>query len=205
MSIVFTDISVSADGYAAAVGQSLEHPFGTVEGQAPEWLESALHAWMFDTPDENRTELDAITDAGAFIMGRNMFGPDRGEFDLEWKGWWGDNPPYHGPVFVLSHYERADVPMEGGTTFHFVTGGIHEALKRAREAAGDRNISIAGGASTVNQYLAAGLLDELRMHVSPIVLGAGERLFAGVPAMSLTQVSSRAASLVTHITYHPVR
>ena len=205
MSIVFTDISVSADGFAAAVGQSLEHPFGTAEGQAPDWMEHALHAWMFDTADENQAELDAITDAGAFIMGRNMFGPDRGELDPEWKGWWGPNPPYHGPVFVLSHYEREDVPMEGGTTFHFVTGGIHEAMKRAQEAAGDRDISITGGASTVNQYLAAGLLDELRMHVSPAVVGAGSRLFDGVPPMALEQVSSRAASLVTHIVYHPVR
>jgi dihydrofolate reductase len=205
MSIVFTDISVSADGFAAAVGQSLEHPFGIAEGQAPDWMEHALHRWMFETPEENQEALDEITNAGAFIMGRNMFGPDRGELDPDWKGWWGDNPPYHGPVFVLSHYERPDVPMEGGTTWHFVTGGIHEALRRAREAAGDRNISITGGASTVNQYLAAELLDELRMHVSPAVVGAGSRLFDGVPPMELTQVSARAASLVTHIVYHPVR
>jgi dihydrofolate reductase len=205
MSIVFTDISVSADGFAAAPGQTLERPFGTIEPHAGDWVEHRLHDWMFVTPDENQAEVDAIVDAGAFIMGRNMFGPDRGEPDLTWRGWWGENPPYHGPVFVLSHHARPDVPMEGGTTFHFVTDGIHAALDRARGVAGDRNVSVAGGASTVNQFLAAGLLDELRMHVSPSILGAGERLFDGVPAMALTQVSSRATSLVTHIVYHPVR
>ena len=134
-------------------------------------------------------------------MGRNMFGPDRtgpgrGAWDLGWRGWWGEDPPYHKPVFVLTHHLRDDLPMQGGTTFHFVTGGIHEAVKRAQDAIGDSKIAIAGGPATINQFLAAGLIDELR--VAPVTLGAGERILDGVPPLSLEQVSSRAASLVTH-------
>jgi len=198
MSIVTCDISVSMDGYSAGLDQSLEQPLGDID-------ETWLHAWMFDGADENQAEVDAIVDAGAFIMGRNMFGPDRGGWDLDWKGWWGDDPPYHGPVFVLAHRDREPVPMEGGTTFHFVTDGIHAALERARAAAGERNVAVAGGASTVNQFLAAGLIDELRVHVTPVVLGAGERLFEGVPRQRFEQVSSRGASTVTHVVYRPVR
>ena len=198
MPIVTCDISVSMDGYSAGADQSLEQPLGNID-------ETWLHAWMFDGADENQAEVDAIVDAGAFIMGRNMFGPDRGEWDLDWKGWWGDDPPYHGPVFVLAHREREPVPMEGGTTFHFVTDGIHTALERARAAAGERDVAIAGGASTVNQFLAAGLIDELRVHVTPVVLGAGERLFEGVPRQRFEQVSARGTSLVTHLVYRPVR
>jgi dihydrofolate reductase len=198
MAIVTCDISVSMDGYSAGTDQSLEQPLGNID-------ETWLHAWMFDAADENRAEVDAIVDAGAFIMGRNMFGPDRGEWDLDWKGWWGDDPPYHGPVFVLAHRERADVPMDGGTTFHFVTDGIHAALDRARAAAGERNVAVAGGASTVNQFLTAGLIDELRVHVTPVILGAGERLFEGVPRQRFEQASTRGTSLVTHLVYRPVR
>jgi dihydrofolate reductase len=198
MPIVTCDISVSMDGYSAGADQSLEQPLGNID-------ETWLHAWMFDGADENQAEVDAIVDAGAFIMGRNMFGPDRGEWDLDWKGWWGDDPPYHGPVFVLTHREREPVPMEGGTTFHFVTDGIDTALERARAAAGERDVAIAGGASTVNQFLAAGLIDELRVHVTPVVLGAGERLFEGVPRQRFEQVSARGTSLVTHLVYRPVR
>lgn len=198
MSIVTCDISVSMDGYSAGLDQSLEQPLGDID-------ETWLHAWMFDGADENQAEVDAIVDAGAFIMGRNMFGPDRGGWDLDWKGWWGDDPPYHGPVFVLAHRDREPVPMEGGTTFHFVTDGIQAALERARAAAGERNVAVAGGASTVNQFLAAGLIDELRVHVTPVVLGAGERLFEGVPRQRFEQVSSRGASTVTHVVYRPVR
>ena len=128
---------------------------------------------MFEASEENKAEVDAIVDSGATIMGRNMFGPVRDEWDRDWRGWWGPNPPYHAPVFVLTHFPHEPIPMEGGTTFHFVTDGIHAALEQARAAAGDRNISIAGGATTVNQFLAAGLLDELRLHVTPCILGAG--------------------------------
>ena len=198
MSIVTCDISVSMDGYSAGADQSLEQPLGNID-------ETWLHAWMFDGADENQAEVDAIVDAGAFIMGRNMFGPDRGEWDLDWKGWWGDDPPYHGPVFVLAHRDREPVAMDGGTTFHFVTDGVHAALERARAAAGHRNVAVAGGASTVNQFLAAGLIDELRVHVTPVILGAGERLFEGVPRQRFEQVSARGTSLVTHLVYRPVR
>lgn len=198
MGSVVSDISISMDGYAAGPDQTGDNPFGTIE-------HNRLHDWMFETPEENQPEVSAIVDAGAFIMGRNMFGPDRGGWDLEWKGWWGDEPPYHAPVFVLAHRERDDLPMEGGTTFHFVTDGIHVALERARAAAGDRNVAIAGGAGTINQYLAAGLIDELRLHVTPSIIGGGERLFDGVPPKAFEQVSARAASLVTHVVYRPVR
>jgi dihydrofolate reductase len=195
---VTAGLSISADGFAAGPNQTLEKPFG--DGDIDQ-----LHRWMFETPEENAAEVAALTDAGAFIMGRNMFGPGRGEWDPEWTGWWGPEPPYHRPVFVLTHHERDDLPMGGGTTFHFVTGGIEEALKRAREAAGDRPVTIAGGAATVNQFLAAGLVDELTLHIAPVVLGAGERMFDGVPRLRLQQTGGRAASLVTHVHYRVVR
>ncbi|MEJ3745082.1 dihydrofolate reductase family protein [Actinomycetes bacterium KLBMP 9797] len=197
MSKVVCDIAISADGFAAGPNQTREKPFG--DGPV-----ERLHAWMFETPDENKAEVDRIVDAGAFVMGRNMFGPIRGEWDLEWQGWWGDEPPYHAPVFVLTHHPREPLPMRGGTTFHFVTDGIESALARARAAAGERDVAIAGGAATINQYLRAGHIDELRTHVAPVILGAGERLFDGVPAQDLEVVSARSASLVTHITYRPV-
>ncbi len=171
---VTCDISISADGYVAGPNQTREKPFG--DGPV-----DRLHAWMFETPDENQAELDAIVAAGAFVMGRNMFGPVRGEWDIEWMGWWGDDPPYHAPVFVLTHHPREPVTMQGGTTFAFVTDGIESALEQARASAGDRNVAIAGGAATLNQYLRAGLVDELRTHIAPVTLGAGERLFDGVP------------------------
>jgi dihydrofolate reductase len=195
---VVCDISISADGYSAGLNQTEERPFGDAD-------ESILHAWMLDTPDENKAERERITDAKAFIMGRNMFGPLRGDWRGHWTGWWGPEPPYHAPVFVLTHYDRDPLPMEGGTTFHFVTGGIESALTQAQAVPGDGNVAIAGGASTVNQYLAAGLLDELRLHIAPFTIGAGTRVFDGVPPLKLDQVSSRAASLVTHLTYRVIR
>jgi dihydrofolate reductase len=198
MSKVTAAISVSADGYAAGPNQSADKPFG--EGAVDQ-----LHRWMFETPEENSAEIEALTDAGAFIMGRNMFGPIRGAWDLDWQGWWGPEPPYHKPVFVLTHHARPDLPMDGGTTFHFVTGGIEEALERARQAAGEAPVSIAGGATTVNQYLAAGLLDELTLHIAPVTLGAGARVFDGVPGLKLEQIGGRTASQVTHVHYRAVR
>jgi dihydrofolate reductase len=196
--MITCDIAMSVDGFVAGPRQSLEAPLGEGAG-------TVLHTWMFDEPDENAAEIEGILDAGAFIMGRNMFSPGRGAWDLDWTGWWGPEPPYHGPVFVLTHYEREPLEMDGGTTFFFVTGGIAEALKRARDAAGDRNVAIAGGASTVNQFLAAGLIDELRLHVAPVLLGEGERLFAGVGRIDLTPVSVRDAGRVTHLVYAPHR
>ncbi|MGW0178130.1 dihydrofolate reductase family protein [Nocardia sp. NPDC003345] len=198
MSEVVCDISISADGYSAGLGQTAERPFGEAD-------ETILHSWMFDTPEENRAEIEAITQAKAFIMGRNMFGPIRGEWTGDWTGWWGPQPPYRAPVFVLTHYERDPVVMEGGTTFHFVTGGVGAALEQARAVSGVGNIAVAGGATTVNQYMAAGLLDELRLHITPFTLGAGTRLFDGVPPLELEQISSRAATRVTHVTYRLTR
>jgi dihydrofolate reductase len=137
---VYCDISISADGYLAGPGQTTDKPFG--DGPV-----DRLHAWMIDTPDENQAEIDRVVAAGAFVMGRNMFGPIRGDWDPSWTGWWGEDPPYHAPVFVLTHHPRDPLTMQGGTTFTFVTDGI--------------------GAATVNQYLAAGLIDELRTHIAP--------------------------------------
>lgn len=158
-----------------------------------------------DQGEENRAEVDQLAGARVHIRGRKMFGPVRGEWDRDWNGWWGDNPPFHGPVFVLTHHRRDSQAMEGGTTFHFVTDGIRSALTQAREAAGDGEISIQGGAVTINQFLAAGLVDELRLHIVPFTLGAGTRLFDGVPALSLEQTYARAASTVTHVSYRVLR
>jgi dihydrofolate reductase len=194
MSKVVCNISVSADGYVAGPNQTREKPFG--DGPV-----ERLHAWMFDTPEENKAEIDEVVNAGAFVMGRNMFGPIRGEWDPEWEGWWGDEPPYHAPVFVLTHHPREPLSMRGGTTFTFVTDGIESALAQARAAAGERNVAIAGGAATINQYLRAGYIDELRTHVAPVAIGAGERLFDGVAPQPLELISARKASLVTHVTY----
>ena len=134
-------------------------------------------------------------------MGRNMFGPDRGEWDLDWKGWWGDDPPYHAPVFVLTHHPREPLTMEGGTTYTFVTDGIESALAQARDAAAGADIAIAGGAETARQYLAAGLVDELRLHVAPVILGRGERLLDGVGDLELEPLEVWGTGLVTHLRY----
>jgi dihydrofolate reductase len=194
MANVTCDITVSIDGFVAGPDQRPDDPLGK-GGER-------LHRWMFEEPEANAAEIDAITDAGAYIMGRNMFaGPGPGAWDEEWKGWWGDDPPYHAPVFVLTHHPRDPLPMEGGTTFHFVTDGIESALAQASQAAGDADVAIAGGAATINQYLAAGLIDELRMHIAPMVLGAGERLFDGVGDLQLECVALGGTKLVTHLTY----
>jgi dihydrofolate reductase len=193
MTTVTCDITVSSDGFAAGLNQSLENPMG--EGGM------RLHRWAIEQPDENAAELAATVDAGAFIMGRNMFSPGRGEWDDAWTGWWGDEPPYHAPVFVLTHHPRSPLVMQGGTTFTFVTDGIHSALEQARAAAGEKTVAIAGGASTVRQYLSAGLLDELRLHVAPVVLRVGEPLLAGLDDVNLELVGSRENELVNHVTY----
>ncbi|MCK8433464.1 dihydrofolate reductase family protein [Streptomyces sp. D2-8] len=195
---VVCDITISADGYSAGADQTEERPFGDDGGDGSG---AGLHAWMFDTPDENRAEIDRLNTAGAFIMGRNMFGPVRGAWDRQWNGWWGGDPPFHAPVFVLTHHAREPQPMDGGTTYYFVTDGIAPALARARTAAGDGDVTVLGGATTINQYLTAGLIDEVRLHIVPFTLGAGTRLFEGVPPLKLEQVTSRAASQVTHVTY----
>ena len=186
--LVVRAFSISLDGYGAGPDQSLDDPMG-VNGME-------LHAWVLATktfrgthggeeggdegPDDEfaRKSFDNL---GAWILGRNMFGPVRGPWpDGEWKGWWGEEPPYHVPVFVLTHHVREPLAMKGGTTFHFVTGGIEEALKRAREAAGGKDIRLGGGVATVREYLHARLIDELHLAVAPVFLGRGESLFAGI-------------------------
>jgi dihydrofolate reductase len=193
MTKVTCDSGVSLDGFSAGPDQSLDDPLGKGAER--------LHRWMFEEREANKAVIDTVVEAGAYIMGRHMFCPDRGEWDLDWRGWWGEDPRYHAPVFVLGHREREPVEMQGGTTFHFVTDGIEAAMERAKEAAGDRTVSIAGGASTVQQYLRAGLIDELRLHIAPVILGSGERLLDGVGDLKLEQVSVSSSKLVTHITY----
>ena len=186
--LIVHGFTISLDGYGAGPDQTLEAPMGTGGQGLHPWL---LNTHYFQTTHFGKTEGTLGTDndmaaqgmqgLGAWIMGRNMFGPVRGPWpNEEWKGWWGPNPPYHVPVFVLTHHPRPSLEMEGGTVFHFVTGGIHEALERAREAAGERDIRVGGGASTVRQYLQAKLIDEMLIAVSPVLLGAGEPLFAGI-------------------------
>lgn len=197
MSLVTCDAGISVDGYTAGPNQSLEHPMGEGTEQ--------LHRWMFEQPEQNTAAREAILDAGAFIMGRNMFGPIRGEWQGDqadaWRGWWGEEPPYHAPVFVLTHYAREPIVMEGGTTFYFVTDGVRSAMEQARAASGDRAVSIGGGADTVRQFLRAGLIDELRLHIAPLVLGAGERLFEGMQGLRLEQIEATSSELVTHVRY----
>jgi dihydrofolate reductase len=194
MGMVTADIAVSLDLVAAGRDQSREHPFGPVVGER-------LHTWMFEHHEDHADEVAAILHARAYVMGRHMFGPDRGEWDLDWQGWWGPEPPYHGPVFVVCSRAREAVPMAGGTTFHFVSEGIEAALERAREAAGDGDVSIAGGPTTLNAYLAAGLVDELRLHVVPITVGEGLRVFDGVEGTAMVPAGSRTTPHVTHLTY----
>jgi dihydrofolate reductase len=179
--------TISLDGYGAGPDQSLDNPLG-VGGEA-------LHDWMLATrtfrtmfgQDGGATGVDddftkrSFENIGAWIMGRNMFAPSRGDWPNDnWKGWWGDNPPYHCPVFVLTHHPRASIIMEGGTTFHFVTDGIDAALERATDAAGAKDIRVGGGTSTIRQYLRAGLVDEMHLAISPVLLGTGEHLLAGL-------------------------
>jgi dihydrofolate reductase len=194
MSKVTCGVSVSLDGFIAGENMTLEKPFGDMEPQL-------LHHWMFDEPEKHKAELDALTSAGAFIMGRNMFGPKNLQQDPSWKGWWDDNPPYHAPVFVLSHTEHEPIVMEGGTTFNFVTDGIESALKQAHAAAGSKDVAISGGANVINQYLAADLIDELWLHIAPVTVGKGQRLFVDTPGLHLKPLGVRTTDVVTHIKY----
>jgi dihydrofolate reductase len=211
MGKVTCQISVSLDGFAAGPNQSFENPLG--EGGL------RLHEWVFPTASWRRQQgqsggehsVDSevvgglFENVGAYIMGRKMFGGGDGSWNTSWKGWWGDDPPYHVPVFVLTHHARDPLPMQGGTTFHFVTAGIRFALEQARAAAGDQDIMIAGGAHTIQQVIAAGMLDELYLHLVPIVLGAGERLLENVGDPTLQPVTVIASPAVTHLKYRIVR
>jgi dihydrofolate reductase len=211
MPTVTSQISVSLDGFVAGPNQSVENPLG--EGG------ERLHEWAFATQTwraqhgleggERNVDAEVVEEVvrgvGAYIMGRKMFGGGDGPWDESWTGWWGEDPPFHAPVFVLTHHERDPLPMQGGTTFTFVTDGIESALEQARAAAGDQDISIAGGASAVQQYLAAGLLDELYLHVVPVILGAGEGLLENVGDPALEPVKAIHSPGVTHVKYRVVR
>ena len=207
MTKVTCQISVSLDGYVAGPDQSLEQPLGAGGEELHDWL-VPLKAFR-ESHGQEGGEVNASTPfavgilagAGATIMGRNMFGGGPGPWDESWKGWWGDDPPYHNPVFVLTHHPREAVEMDGGTTYHFVTDGIESALEQAQAAAGGKDVSLAGGASVAQQYLAAGLLDELVVSVVPNLLGGGARLFENLGDARLEQVESVEAPGVTHIRY----
>jgi dihydrofolate reductase len=203
-------ITMSLDGYVAGPDQNEENPLG-VGG-----LE--LHQWFFplkafremhgqdggEVNVSNQVAQERLANVGATIMGRNMFGPVRGSWpDESWRGWWGENPPFRHPVFVLTHHPREPLQMQGGTTFYFVSDGIESALKRAKDAARGRDVSLPGGASAVNQYLAAGLVDEIDISIVPLILGTGERLFAGLDrvTLKLRQIRAVDAPGVTHIQY----
>ncbi len=200
--------SVSLDGFGAGAEQSLTDPLGK---RGPEIFQWFFHTKAFRTmhgQEGGSLDLDnefahrAMEDFGAFILGRNMFGPVRGPWpDGSWRGWWGDNPPYHTPTFVLTHYEREPLVMEGGTTFHFVTGGIEEALRLAKQAAGDKDVKIGGGVSTVRQYLQAGLIDSLHFALAPVALGRGEALFPGIDlsALGFSVREHKASERATHV------
>jgi dihydrofolate reductase len=210
MSKLRLSITMSLDGHVAGPDQDEDNPLG-VGGQE-------LHEWAFPLKEfrEMHGEQGGETNAssavvrerwaniGATIMGRNMFGPIRGQWpDESWRGWWGEDPPYHHPVFVLTHHPRRRLEMQGGTTFHFVTDGIESALAQAKDAARGQDIWLAGGASVINQYVAAGLVDELDLSIAPVILGAGERLFEGLErgSIKLTQLRAVDGAKVTHIKY----
>lgn len=221
MTSVTSQLSISLDGYVAGPHQSLQDPIGRGGMR--------LHEWVVHTPtwrEQHGLEVESTDGApgdptgethpdeavatqlmrgiGAYIMGRNMFGGERGpqgDWDGSWTGWWGEDPPYHAPVFVLSHHLRETLVMQGGTTFSFVSDGIRSALQQAQAAAGELDVSIAGGASTVRQFIAAGLLDELHLHIVPVLLGSGERLFDSDLDVSLDIVSTVASPNATHVKY----
>ena len=200
--------SVSLDGYGAGPRQDLNNPLG-VRGME-------IHAWFLNTEAFNKMHglsggghgvdndfaAQSFDNVGAWILGRNMFGPVRGDWKDElWKGWWGENPPYHTPVFVLTHHARSPLVMEGGTTFHFVTDGLESALKKAKDAANGKDVRIGGGVSVIRQYLAANEIDELHLAISPVLLGEGEALFAGInlPKLGFTPVRTVPGENATHV------
>ena len=209
MSLVkVSSFGISIDGFGAGPRQSLDHPLGVGGPALMEWAFTTRTFQQMHGGSGGETGVDedfaarGFVNVGAWILGRNMFGPVRGPWpDDVWKGWWGTNPPYHVPVFVLTHHPRASIEMEGGTVFHFVCDGIHAALARAREAAQGRDVRIGGGVSTVRQYLLAGLVDELHLAQSPALLGAGEALFAGIDLLALGYACTERAATphATHV------
>ncbi|HKT02173.1 MAG TPA: dihydrofolate reductase family protein [Rugosimonospora sp.] len=206
--LVVHNFAISLDGYGAGLAQSLDAPLGVGAGRLHEWVFQTRTGRRMIGQDGGDEGLDdgylirGETGIGATIMGRNMFGPVRGGWaGSDWRGWWGEDPPFHHPVFVLTHHARGPLPMAGGTTFHFVTGGIEDALRQAREAAGGKDIRLGGGAATIRAYLRAGLVDELNLAVVPaVLLGAGERLFEGdLPGYRCAQFVASAS--VVHVRY----
>jgi dihydrofolate reductase len=205
---------VSLDGFSAGIEQSLNDPLGVRGGEIFKWFFHTRTFSLMQGKDQGTAgDVDdqfaqrVMDNFGAFILGRNMFGPVRGPWpDDSWKGWWGDNPPYHAPTFVLTHYEREPLVMEGGTTFYFVTDGIEQALALARKAAGDKDVKIGGGVSTVRQYLKAGLVDSLHLVSSPVLLGQGEPLFDGLDlhALGFSITDRKASEYATHLTLEKV-
>jgi len=196
-------ITMSLDGYVAGPDQTEDEPLGRGGERLHEWFFGSAGASDVDA----EIAAEGLAGTGAYVMGRNMFGPIRGAWgDEDWRGWWGPEPPYHAPVYVLTHHARESVEMEGGTTFHFVTDGLESALAQARAAAGpDLDVQVAGGASAVNQALRLGALDEVLLHISPILLGGGERLFVDVGAPRFEIVETRASRAATHVRYRVVR
>ena len=209
--VVVESFGVSLDGFAAGPDQSLEHPLGTTGPEIMEWFfPTRIFQQMYGEGDgetgiDNDFAAKSMTGKGAWILGRNMFGPVRGPWpDDSWKGWWGDEPSYHVPTFVLTHYPREPIEMKGGTTFYFITDGIESALEKAKAAAGDKDIRIGGGAATVRQYLQARLIDRLHLAVRPVLLGKGEPLFEGLNMRDLgykveeTVPGERATHVIIH-------
>jgi dihydrofolate reductase len=195
MSRVTCHMSISLDGFVAGPDQSMDNPLG-IGGKL-------LHEWHFDPMHEADLPVrdNLLAPKGAYVMGRNMFGPIRGEWEGDWDGWWGEEPPYHAPVFVLTHHEREPIEMKGGTTFHFVTGGFEAALAQAKDVAGDAEVDIAGGASTVRQALAVRAIDELMLDIAPVLLGSGERIFDDVPSQEFEPIEVVHSPFATHIRY----
>src|SRR5688572_25443431 len=194
-------MSISLDGFVAGPDQSRDNPLGK-RGRE-------VHAWHLGDERANDADLTAqdwlMRPRGAYVMGRNMFGPIRGAWDEDWRGWWGDEPPYHAPVFVLTHHAHDPIEMQGGTTFHFVTDGFDVAFEQATAIAGERGVDIAGGALTVRQALAAGVVDELTLDIAPVLLGEGERLFDGITDLRLTPVETLHSPRATHVRYRVER
>jgi dihydrofolate reductase len=198
MSKTTCHMSISLDGFVAGPDQSADQPLGVGGMELHQWH---LRAEEIGNDADRVLTAELLTPKGAYVMGRNMFGPIRGEWSDDWRGWWGDEPPYHAPVFVLTHHAREPVEMDGGTTFHFVTSGFDDAFAQASEAAGGRGADIAGGASAVRQALAAGVIDELLLDIVPVLLGSGERIFDGVSGVRLEPVEVLPSPNATHVRY----
>ncbi len=206
--LIVSSFGLSIDGFGAGPDQSLDHPLGVGGMSLMQWAFTTRTFQSMHGESGGATGVDddfmlrSFANIGAWILGRNMFGPVRGAWpDDAWKGWWGANPPYHVPVFVLTHHARPSIEMEGGTSFHFVTEGIHAALARSREAAQGRDVRVGGGPATVRQYVRAGLVDEIHLALSPVLLGAGEPLLAGIdlPALGYECTEHTASPHALHV------